>query len=103
MEDEGRQRTTKYITCNYVEESDLNRQYEREKARSAELALASTTVTQEDSLPGEDLSLAEEEALNCKSENEEEEKEGPGQRKAFGRSHEDQGGLCQTTPTKGME
>ncbi|XP_066496947.1 general transcription factor 3C polypeptide 1 [Tiliqua scincoides] len=103
MEDEGRQRTTKYITCNHVEESDLSRQFEREKARSAQLALAGATMTQEDSLPGEELFPAEEEAVLYKSENEEEEKEGAEPRKACGRvqlKHGVQGDSCQSTSTK---
>ncbi|XP_036395311.1 general transcription factor 3C polypeptide 1-like isoform X1 [Megalops cyprinoides] len=37
MEDEGRQRTTKYISKVYVEQSDLNRQFVREQARSEKL------------------------------------------------------------------
>ncbi|KAI1896177.1 hypothetical protein AGOR_G00092120 [Albula goreensis] len=37
MEDEGRQRTTKYISKMYVEQSDLNRQFAKEKARSEQL------------------------------------------------------------------
>ncbi|KAJ7306071.1 hypothetical protein JRQ81_010437 [Phrynocephalus forsythii] len=59
MEDEGRQRTTKYITCAYAEESDLSRQLEREKARSEQLAMATVAIGHEDSLPAETLSLAE--------------------------------------------
>nr|XP_056722226.1 general transcription factor 3C polypeptide 1 [Euleptes europaea] len=107
MEDEGRQRTTKYITCTFAEESDLSRQFEREKARSEQLALASTSAAQEDSLPGEEFSPGEEETLLSElvneEEEEEEEKDGVGARKAgvgprlrlpF------QGGLCQATPTK---
>ncbi|XP_060116938.1 general transcription factor 3C polypeptide 1 [Heteronotia binoei] len=85
MEDEGRQRTTKYITCTFAEESDLSRQFEREKARSEQLALASTSAAQEDSLPGEELSLGEEETLllsELANEEEEEEKDGVGPRKA---------------------
>ncbi|XP_027718537.1 general transcription factor 3C polypeptide 1 isoform X3 [Vombatus ursinus] len=39
MEDEGRQRTTKYISHVFAEESDLSRQYEREKARSEHLTM----------------------------------------------------------------
>ncbi|XP_043945407.1 general transcription factor 3C polypeptide 1 [Protopterus annectens] len=38
MEDEGRQRTTKYIAHIFVEDSELNRQLEKEKARSEQLA-----------------------------------------------------------------
>ncbi|XP_042293819.1 general transcription factor 3C polypeptide 1 isoform X2 [Sceloporus undulatus] len=75
MEDEGRQRTTKYIACAYAEESDLSRQFEREKARSEQLAMANASAAQDDSLMGEELSPAEEEALVSEEENEEEERE----------------------------
>ncbi|XP_072568646.1 general transcription factor 3C polypeptide 1 [Paramormyrops kingsleyae] len=37
MEDEGRQRITKYISKIYVEQSDLNQQFAKEKARSEQL------------------------------------------------------------------
>lgn len=94
MEDEGRQRTTKYMTCAYAEQSELSRQFEREKARSQQLALAGAAAAQEDSLPGEELSLAEEEE---ESENEEEEVARP--RKARGA----QGGSCPSTPVKGAQ
>ncbi|XP_072839107.2 general transcription factor 3C polypeptide 1 isoform X1 [Pogona vitticeps] len=88
MEDEGRQRTTKYITCPYVEESDLSRQLQREKARSEQLAMATvataaTVAAHEDSLPVAELSPPEEEtALLSESEKEEEAKEGQRARKA---------------------
>uniref|UniRef100_A0A8C5S921 Ral transcription factor IIIC subunit 1 n=1 Tax=Laticauda laticaudata TaxID=8630 RepID=A0A8C5S921_LATLA len=68
MEDEGRQRTTKYIARMYAEQSNLSRQFEREKARSEKLAQASIALAHDDPLPGEQLLLAEEE--------EEEEEEG---------------------------
>ncbi|XP_054851434.1 general transcription factor 3C polypeptide 1 isoform X2 [Eublepharis macularius] len=107
MEDEGRQRTTKYITCTFAEESDLSRQFEREKARSEQLALASVSVAQEDSLPGEEFSPGEEETLlselTNEEEEEEEEKEGVKPRKASTASRlrlPFRGGLCQSTPTK---
>ncbi|XP_004450524.2 general transcription factor 3C polypeptide 1 [Dasypus novemcinctus] len=48
MEDEGRQRTTKYISCVFAEESDLSRQYEREKARSELLTTVSLASVQEE-------------------------------------------------------
>ncbi|XP_063171074.1 general transcription factor 3C polypeptide 1 [Candoia aspera] len=60
MEDEGRQRTTKYIACSYAEQSDLSQQLEREKARSKELAQAGAAFARDDILPGEGLSPAEE-------------------------------------------
>ncbi|XP_044903716.1 general transcription factor 3C polypeptide 1 isoform X1 [Felis catus] len=50
MEDEGRQRTTKYISCVFAEESDLSRQYKREKARSKLLTTVSLASVQEESL-----------------------------------------------------
>ncbi|XP_040829101.1 general transcription factor 3C polypeptide 1 [Ochotona curzoniae] len=61
MEDEGRQRTTKYISCVFAEESDLSRQYAREKARSELLATVSLASMHEESLPpeGEDAFLSE--------------------------------------------
>ncbi|KAL4624441.1 general transcription factor 3C polypeptide 1 [Arapaima gigas] len=37
MEDEGRQRTTKYISKIFVEQSELNQQFAKEKARSEQL------------------------------------------------------------------
>lgn len=55
MEDEGRQRTTKYISCVFAEESDLSRQYAREKARSELL----TTVSLASVPEGEDAFLSE--------------------------------------------
>lgn len=61
MEDEGRQRTTKYISCVFAEESDLSRQYEREKARSELLTTVSLASVPEESLlpEGEDTFLSE--------------------------------------------
>ncbi|KAG8513544.1 LOW QUALITY PROTEIN: General transcription factor 3C polypeptide 1, partial [Galemys pyrenaicus] len=61
MEDEGRQRTTKYISCVFAEESDLSRQYEREKARNELLTTVSLAAVQEESLlpEGEDTFLSE--------------------------------------------
>ncbi|XP_029801952.1 general transcription factor 3C polypeptide 1 [Suricata suricatta] len=50
MEDEGRQRTTKYISCVFAEESDLSRQYKREKARSKLLTTVSLAAVQDESL-----------------------------------------------------
>ncbi|XP_067859493.1 general transcription factor 3C polypeptide 1 isoform X2 [Heptranchias perlo] len=41
MEDEGRQRTTKYVAKTFVEQSELSKQFEKEKARSERLATAS--------------------------------------------------------------
>lgn len=72
MEDEGRQRTTKYISHIFAEESDLNRQFEREKARSEQLATVSLAVLPEDTLPTDDLSPVEEGAFLLVSDNEEE-------------------------------
>uniref|UniRef100_A0A8C0IKT1 Ral transcription factor IIIC subunit 1 n=1 Tax=Chelonoidis abingdonii TaxID=106734 RepID=A0A8C0IKT1_CHEAB len=72
MEDEGRQRTTKYISHVFAEESDLSRQFEREKARSEQLATVSLALVHEDSLPEEDLSPVEEDTFLSESDNEEE-------------------------------
>ncbi|NXY88232.1 TF3C1 factor, partial [Alcedo cyanopectus] len=71
MEDEGRQRTTKYISYIFAEESDLNRQFEREKARSEQLATVTLALVPEDSPPVEDVSPGEDNALVSESENEE--------------------------------
>ncbi|XP_074178864.1 general transcription factor 3C polypeptide 1 isoform X1 [Rhinolophus sinicus] len=61
MEDEGRQRTTKYISCVFAEESDLSRQYKREKARNELLTTVSlASVPDESPLPeGDDTFLSE--------------------------------------------
>lgn len=71
MEDEGRQRTTKYISYTFAEESDLNRQFEREKARSEQLATVTLALVPEDSPPVEDVSPGEDDALVSESDNEE--------------------------------
>ncbi|KGL90760.1 General transcription factor 3C polypeptide 1, partial [Charadrius vociferus] len=76
MEDEGRQRTTKYISYIFAEESDLNRQFEREKARSEQLATVTLALVPEDSPPVEDVSPGEDDALVSESDNEEEGKDG---------------------------
>ncbi|NXI91835.1 TF3C1 factor, partial [Psophia crepitans] len=76
MEDEGRQRTTKYISYIFAEESDLNRQFEREKARSEQLATVTLALVPEDSLPVEDVSPGEDDTLVSESDNEEEGKDG---------------------------
>uniref|UniRef100_A0A8C7DVN8 Ral transcription factor IIIC subunit 1 n=1 Tax=Naja naja TaxID=35670 RepID=A0A8C7DVN8_NAJNA len=55
MEDEGRQRTTKYIARMYAEQSNLSQQFEREKARSEKLAQASIALAHDDPLLGERL------------------------------------------------
>uniref|UniRef100_A0A8C3V3M8 General transcription factor IIIC subunit 1 n=1 Tax=Catharus ustulatus TaxID=91951 RepID=A0A8C3V3M8_CATUS len=75
MEDEGRQRTTKYISYIFAEQSDLKRQFEREKARSEQLATVTLALVPEDSPPVEDASPGEEEAVASESDNEEEGKE----------------------------
>uniref|UniRef100_A0A8D1VDV0 General transcription factor 3C polypeptide 1 n=1 Tax=Sus scrofa TaxID=9823 RepID=A0A8D1VDV0_PIG len=104
MEDEGRQRTTKYISCVFAEESDLSRQYEREKARSELLATVSLASVQEESLLPE-----AEDAFLSESDSEEEGGRGRGRRRgrgsqADGRSSAS-GGLGphshHSTPTKG--
>ncbi|XP_010151813.1 PREDICTED: general transcription factor 3C polypeptide 1, partial [Eurypyga helias] len=75
MEDEGRQRTTKYISYIFAEESDLNRQFEREKARSEQLATVTLALVPEDSPPAESVSPGEDDALVSESDNEEEGKD----------------------------
>ncbi|XP_068003315.1 general transcription factor 3C polypeptide 1 isoform X2 [Melanerpes formicivorus] len=76
MEDEGRQRTTKYVSYVFAEESDLNRQFEREKARSEQLATVTLALVPEDSLPVEEVTPREDDALASESDNEEEGKDG---------------------------
>jgi len=81
MEDEGRQRTTKYISYTFAEESDLNRQFEREKARSEQLATVTLALVPEDSPPVEDVSPGEDDTLVSESDNEEEGKDGKKRKK----------------------
>nr|XP_044987786.1 general transcription factor 3C polypeptide 1 [Jaculus jaculus] len=60
MEDEGRQRTTKYISCVFAEESDLSRQYAQEKARGELLTTVSLASVQDESMPeGEEAFLSD--------------------------------------------
>lgn len=104
MEDEGRQRTTKYISCVFAEESDLSRQYAREKARGELLTTVSlASMSEEPLLPeGEDTFL---------SESDSEEEGTPGKRRARGaqrhvRSSSEFGPGSQphhSTPTKGKK
>lgn len=84
MEDEGRQRTTKYVSCAFAEESDLSRQYKREKARSQLLTTVSLASVQEESLvpEGEDTFLSESDS----------EEEGSSKRK--GRGSQSDGKSC---------
>ncbi|NXT27371.1 TF3C1 factor, partial [Syrrhaptes paradoxus] len=82
MEDEGRQRTTKYISYIFAEESDLNRQFEREKARSEQLATVTLALVPEDSPPAADVSPGEDEAVVSESDHEEEGKDGKKRGKA---------------------
>uniref|UniRef100_A0A8D2NEK8 Ral transcription factor IIIC subunit 1 n=1 Tax=Zonotrichia albicollis TaxID=44394 RepID=A0A8D2NEK8_ZONAL len=107
MEDEGRQRTTKYISYIFAEESDLNRQFEREKARSEQLATVTLALVPEDSPPVEEASPGEEEAVASESDNEEEgkdkKKRGKGQKANSGspvKPHV-QDDVQQTPPAKG--
>ncbi|XP_044289297.1 general transcription factor 3C polypeptide 1 isoform X1 [Varanus komodoensis] len=107
MEDEGRQRTTKYVACAYAEESDLSRQFEREKARSEQLAMASVVpAAQDGSSPGEGLSPGDmgeaAVALLSESENEEEEEEAAGRlgKDSAGELQQLHFGPCQSTPVK---
>ncbi|NXA09623.1 TF3C1 factor, partial [Sapayoa aenigma] len=109
MEDEGRQRTTKYVSHIFAEESDLNRQFEREKARSEQLATVTLALVPEDSPPVEDVSPGEDDALVSESDNEEEgkdgKKRGKGQKANSGPllklSHQDD--AHQSTPAKGSK
>ncbi|XP_051487816.1 general transcription factor 3C polypeptide 1 isoform X3 [Apus apus] len=83
MEDEGRQRTTKYISYIFAEESDLNRQFEREKARSEQLATVTLALVPEDSPPVENVCPGEDDTLVSESDNEEgkdDKKKGKGQK-----------------------
>ncbi|XP_068276390.1 general transcription factor 3C polypeptide 1 isoform X2 [Nyctibius grandis] len=76
MEDEGRQRTTKYISYIFAEESDLNRQFEREKARSEQLATVTLALVPEDSPPVQEVSPGEDGTLVSESDNEDKGKDG---------------------------
>lgn len=107
MEDEGRQRTTKYISYIFAEESDLNRQFEREKARSEQLATVTLALVPEDSPPVEDVRPRADEAVASESENEEEgkdrKKRGKVQKASSGSPLKSgvQDDAHQTTPVKG--
>ncbi|NXJ68836.1 TF3C1 factor, partial [Rostratula benghalensis] len=109
MEDEGRQRTTKYISYIFAEESDLNRQFEREKARSEQLATVTLALVPEDSPPVEDVSPGEDDALVSESDNEEEGKDGKKRGKSQKASSGSQLKLSvqddahQSTPAKGSK
>nr|XP_014348197.1 PREDICTED: general transcription factor 3C polypeptide 1 [Latimeria chalumnae] len=76
MEDEGRQRTTKYFAHVFVEKSALNQQFEREKARSEKLATEEleTSVPVTSFIVDDPVSVGEEVALQGDEEEEEEEK-----------------------------
>ncbi|KAM4024518.1 general transcription factor 3C polypeptide 1 isoform 2-T2 [Anomaloglossus baeobatrachus] len=72
MEDEGRQRTTKYISHVFVEESELRRQILEEKAKSDKLSMLNMTPTENigedqetspESKPSEEASEDEQEEL----------------------------------------
>ncbi|KAL6046471.1 hypothetical protein STEG23_021432, partial [Scotinomys teguina] len=101
MEDEGRQRTTKYISCVFAEESDLSRQYAREKARGELLTTVSLASVQDESLmpEGEEAFLSDSES--------EEESSCSGKRKGRGsRGHSRASGNAgsqphHSTPAKG--
>ncbi|KAH1184319.1 hypothetical protein KIL84_014935 [Mauremys mutica] len=109
MEDEGRQRTTKYISHVFAEESDLSRQFEREKARSEQLATVSLALVHEDSLPEEDLSPVEEDTFLSESDNEEEIKYNKKREKGVKANSDSllkfsfRDGPHQSTPTKGCK
>lgn len=106
MEDEGRQRTTKYISYIFAEESDLNRQFEREKARSEQLATVTLAVVPEESPPVGDVFPGEEETVASESDNEEgkdKKKRGKGQKANSGSPQKScvQDDVQQATPAKG--
>ncbi|KAM4892264.1 general transcription factor 3C polypeptide 1 [Sylvia borin] len=108
MEDEGRQRTTKYISYIFAEESDLNRQFEREKARSEQLATVTLAVVPEESPPVEDGSPGEEETVASESDNEEgkeRKRRGKGQKANSGSPLKSrvQDDVHQTAPAKGSK
>ncbi|TFK07415.1 hemojuvelin [Platysternon megacephalum] len=109
MEDEGRQRTTKYISHVFAEESDLSRQFEREKARSEQLATVSLALVHEDSLPEEDLSPVEDDTFLSESDNEEEMKYNKKREKGVKANSDSllkfsfQDGPHQSTPAKGCK
>nr|XP_015215327.1 PREDICTED: general transcription factor 3C polypeptide 1 isoform X2 [Lepisosteus oculatus] len=69
MEDEGRQRTTKYISRTHVGQSSLIQQFEKEKARSEELTTGSGCAARRAQPKG---------ALSPGHSSAEEEEEGPG-------------------------
>ncbi|NWW83533.1 TF3C1 factor, partial [Climacteris rufus] len=108
MEDEGRQRTTKYISYIFAEESDLKRQFEREKARSEQLATVTLALVPEDSPHVEEVSPGDETVVS-ESDNEEEGKErkkkGKGQKGSSGSPLKSsvQDDARQTTPAKGSK
>ncbi|XP_066545864.1 general transcription factor 3C polypeptide 1 isoform X2 [Amia ocellicauda] len=84
MEDEGRQRTTKYISKIFVEQSNLNQQFEKEKARSEQLGTGGGTevrvVEMLQEVGEEDKALSEEHVSPVLSEEEEEQEEKGGRR-----------------------
>ncbi|XP_040212931.1 general transcription factor 3C polypeptide 1 isoform X1 [Rana temporaria] len=70
MEDEGRQRTTKFISHVFVEESDLRKQFLEEKAKSEQLSLINSAPLQNveddnamytENNPAADLQISEDE------------------------------------------
>lgn len=70
MEDEGRQRTTKFISHVFVEESDLRKQFLEEKAKSEQLSLINSAPLQNveddnamytENNPAADLQMSEDE------------------------------------------
>ncbi|NXK90061.1 TF3C1 factor, partial [Formicarius rufipectus] len=109
MEDEGRQRTTKYVSHVLAEESDLNRQFEREKARSEQLATVTLALVREESPPVADVPPGEDDALVSESDNEKERKDGKKRGKGQKASSGSPGKLSfqddanQSTPAKGSK
>ncbi|XP_041133837.1 general transcription factor 3C polypeptide 1-like isoform X2 [Polyodon spathula] len=80
MEDEGRQRTTKYISKVYVERSDLNQQFEKEKARSEQLSTVGCSLLEpvESQGEGREELPSEKESSPVQSEVEEEQQQHEG-------------------------
>ncbi|KAJ8391852.1 hypothetical protein AAFF_G00084680 [Aldrovandia affinis] len=72
MEDEGRQRTTKYISKIYVEKSDLNRKFVKENARSEQLRTGEAADLPEDEVA---ISLSADGLLQVRPKGDEEEPE----------------------------
>ncbi|CAJ0954417.1 unnamed protein product, partial [Ranitomeya imitator] len=78
MEDEGRQRTTKFISHVFVEESELRKQFMEEKAKSDKLSKLNLTPAQS---VGEDKEASPENKPSEEAPSSEDEQEEPGKSK----------------------